>query len=234
MGGGDIFRFKQFCVNQSGCGMRISTDAVLLGAWADFSASKRILDVGTGTGILALMAAQRCQDARIDAIEIDKEASAMAQENVGNNRWKDRITIHNCDFLDFDGDEKYDYIITNPPYFQTGERAADNRRAQARHTDSLPFERLFAGCARLLASTGRIGIIAPSEARQNIEFLAGEMNLWLCRRLSVRTTARKEVSRYLWEFANYPCSPAEDEIVLQDGVVRSRQFNELTKDFYIR
>lgn len=233
MSSNDVFNFKHFRVNQTGCGMRIGTDSVLLGAWADISGCKRILDVGAGTGVLSFMAAQRCQCAQIDAVEIDVVASNVAQENVVNSQWGNRISIYNCDFLDFDGDKNYDYIITNPPYFDTGERAHDSRRAQARHTDSLPFDRLLGKCASLLASEGRIGIIAPSVARRNIEFLAGEMNLWLHRRLSVRTTAKKEVSRYLWEFTNCPSSPIDEEIILQSGGSRSQRFDELTNDFYI-
>lgn len=228
------FQFKQFSVSHSESGMKIGTDAVLLGAWADLSECRRILDVGTGSGILALMAAQRNDKAQIDAVELDVAAVKEACGNVDNSPWPLRINVINCDFKNFSSLEKYDYIISNPPFFETGARAPEQKRAMARHTDSLSFEEFFKCCKKLLANRGLIGIIAPAEARRKIEFLAGETDLWLQRRVGVRATYKKPIKRYLWEFANTPSELTEGELVLNDGLDRSAYFHSLTKEFYIR
>ena len=128
----DVFQFKQFSVRHAKSGMKVGTDSVLLGAWADFVARNRILDVGAGTGILALMAAQRNADAMVDAVEIDAVAAEEALQNAENSAWGGRIKIFECDFLRFESGSKYDYIVSNPPFFDSGERAPDARRAMAR------------------------------------------------------------------------------------------------------
>lgn len=230
----DEFQFKKFAVAHSECGMKVGTDAVLLGAWADLATCRRILDVGTGSGILALMAAQRNDKAQIDAVELDCSAAGEAERNVNNSPWKPRINVINCDFRDFRGSMKYDYVISNPPFFETGERALEQKRAMARHSDTLPFEDFFRCCRKLLADDGTIGIIAPAEAKQRIEFLAGETNLWLRRRTAVRTTSKRPIKRYLWEFTNCQVELVEDELTLHEGENRSKRFNDLTKEFYLR
>lgn len=146
----DVFQFKQFSVRHAKSGMKVGTDSVLLGAWADFVARNRILDVGAGTGILALMAAQRNADAMVDAVEIDAVAAEEALQNAENSAWGGRIKIFECDFLRFESGSKYDYIVSNPPFFDSGERAPDARRAMARHTDTLPFSEFFGRCKSLL------------------------------------------------------------------------------------
>lgn len=229
----DEFQFKQFSVRHAKSGMKVGTDAVLLGVWADFVARNRILDVGAGTGILALMAAQRNADAMVDAVEIDAVAAEEALQNAENSAWSGRIKIFECDFLRFESGSKYDYIVSNPPFFDSGERAPDARRAMARHTDTLPFSEFFGRCKSLLSDDGLVGLIAPAEVRQTIEFWAGEANLWLRRRTAVRTTLKKPIRRYLWEFSNLPAALEESEIVLQEGPERSREFKMLTEAFYI-
>ena len=223
----DEFQFRQFSVRHAKSGMKVGTDAVLLGAWADFVARNRILDVGAGTGILALMAAQRNADAMVDAVEIDTVAAEEALHNAENSVWSGRIRIFECDFLRFESGLKYDYIVSNPPFFDSGERAPDA------HTDTLPFSEFFCRCKSLLSDDGLVGLIAPAEVRQTIEFWAGEANLWLRRRTAVRTTLKKPIRRYLWEFSNLPAALEESEIVLQEGPERSREFKMLTEAFYI-
>ena len=153
----------------------------------------------------------------VDAVEIDAVAAEEALQNAENSAWGGRIKIFECDFLRFESGSKYDYIVSNPPFFDSGERAPDARRAMAGHTDTLPFS----------------GLIAPAEVRQTIEFWAGEANLWLRRRTAVRTTLNKPIRRYLWEFSNLPAALEESEIVLQEGPERSREFKMLTEAFYI-
>ena len=230
----NIFEFKQFSIWQSSSEMKVGTDSVLLGAWADLVNSHRILDVGSGTGILSLMAAQRNPLALIEAIELDKSAAQEAKCNFSNSPWSDRLSIFNCDFLTFDTEERYDYIISNPPYFDSGIKAPNSRRAMARHNDSLPFEELFKKATSMLAANGIIGIIAPVEVKEIIEFQAGENNLWIKRRVGVKTAENKPIKRYLWEFANYLVEISEAEMTLQHSGKRSLEFVRLTEDFYIR
>ncbi len=230
----NIFEFKQFSVRQSSSEMKVGTDSVLLGAWADTVCAQRILDVGAGTGILSLMSAQRNPTAHIDAIELDNSAAKEAEYNFRNSPWNDRLSISNSDFLNFDTDRKFDYIISNPPYFDGGIKAPDSRRAMARHNDSLPFEKFFKKASSCLAQKGIIGIIAPVEVKEMIEFHAGENNLWIRRRVGVRTTGKKPIKRFLWEFANYMVEIDEGVITLQNADERTPEFVGLTKDFYIR
>lgn len=214
--------------------MKVGTDSVLLGAWADLLGAHRILDVGSGTGILSLMAAQRNPLARIEAIELDESAAQEAEYNFFSSPWNDRLAIFNCDFRNLNTEQRYDYIISNPPYFDGGIKAPNSRRAMARHNDSLPFDELFKKASSILAANGIIGIIAPIEVKGIIEFQAGENNLWIKRRVGVRTAENKPIKRYLWEFSNYMVEIEDSEITIQNSGKRSPEFVRLTEDFYIR
>src|SRR5271166_5856709 len=135
MPGGDSFVFKQFIVKQNKCAMKVGTDAVLLGAWADLPLSGHVLDIGTGTGIIAMMLAQRTI-AEIDAIEIDEDAFKQAIGNCQNSKWKDRLNVHHISFQEFARKKykSYDAIVTNPPYFSNSLKASSESRTRARHT----------------------------------------------------------------------------------------------------
>ena len=134
------FEFKQFTVWHDKCAMKVGTDGVLLGAWANVESAKHILDVGTGTGLIALMLAQRTVQADVTAIEIDSMAAIQARENIAHSPWKNRITLFNCDFRYFHDDLKYDLIVSNPPYFVNALKCLDKQRNMARHTDLLYYE----------------------------------------------------------------------------------------------
>lgn len=230
------FRFKRFAVRQRDCAMKVGTDGVLLGAWCDVSDADRILDVGTGCGLIALMAAQKNESARIDAVEIDHASVEEARFNFSRTPWSGRIRAFHGDFLEFippEG-EAYDLIVSNPPFFVSGQVAPDRRRAAARHADGLPFDRLLGHGAGLLSAKGRIAIVAPAEARSTIEFLAGEHDLWIRRRLAVRPLSGKPVRRYLWEFSKDPAEMREESIVLAQGNgMRTWEYAALTDDFYL-
>jgi tRNA1Val (adenine37-N6)-methyltransferase len=145
------FRFKQFEVFQSRSAMRVGTDGVLLGAWANVDGAKHILDVGSGTGVIALICAQRSQDALVEAIEIDEGSAEDARYNFSLAPWQGRLKLHQGDFLKIASKEKFDLIISNPPYFSQSLRAADPSRNAARHDDSLPAEQFMAKAKGLLA-----------------------------------------------------------------------------------
>jgi len=157
------FQFKQFRIVQERSAMKVGMDGVLIGAWADVSDTANILDVGTGTGLIALMMAQRSPLASIDAIEIDQQAFKESVLNVNESPWNDRIKVTCISFQEFlkRPEKKYDLIISNPPYFSNGVKAPDLIRSRARHDDELPLNELIAGIAQLLNARGSAALILP-------------------------------------------------------------------------
>lgn len=229
----DIFQFRQFEIEQRQSAMKVGTDGVLLGAWCAAGNARRVLDIGSGTGLIALMVAQRNREAVIDAVEIDKESADEAGRNFRRSQWADRLRSVCCDILSFCPECKYDLIVSNPPFFKTGKSAPDSRRAAARHCSALPFEALFAKAASLLSPDGAFAIIAPSEVKTDIEFCAGECNFWLKRRTSVISKPGKPVMRYLWEFVKYPVELGEESLTIHSSDGYSAEYRSLTKDFYL-
>ena len=148
-----FFRFKQFTVWHDRCAMKVGTDAVLLGSWVNVDGAKRLLDIGCGCGLIALMVAQRCEG-QVVAIEIDSEASSQAAENVSRSPWSERMEVINADIRTFVDDEGFDVIFSNPPYFMESLKCPDRKRSDARHTDSLSFDDLMRSASSLLKQTG--------------------------------------------------------------------------------
>lgn len=156
-----VFRFKQFAVDQSGCAMKINTDGVLLGAMAMAHLPKQILDVGTGTGVIALMLAQRFPSAVVDAIEIDALAADTARRNFGSSPFTDRLASHTVPLVDFEPEARYDLIVSNPPFFLRSLQSDDKRKRLARHTDMDFFDQLLARSQRWLNPAGSLQVILP-------------------------------------------------------------------------
>lgn len=229
----DIFRFKQFSVRHDRCAMKVGTDGVLLGAWGSVE-GKRILDIGMGTGLIALMAAQRNPEADVLGIDIDELAVAQARGNVAESPFNRRIECILQDVLTFDPEAPFDAILCNPPFF-TEDTLPDNRsRALARNNKCLPFPQLIKKVAVLLAENGTFSLIVPSGLAQEIVGLCMENGLHLIRRCQIHTTARKPPRRTLLEFSrqNRSCEMLTLRLVADDGT-RSQQYKELTKDFYL-
>ena len=229
----DIFRFKQFSVRHDRCAMKVGTDGVLLGAWGSVE-GKRILDIGTGTGLIALMAAQRNPEADVLGIDIDELAVAQARGNVAESPFNRRIECILQDVLTFESEAPFDAILCNPPFF-TEDTLPDNRsRALARNNKCLPFPQLIKKVAVLLAENGTFSLIVPSGLAQEIVGLCMENGLHLIRRCQIHTTARKPPRRTLLEFSrqNRSCEMLTLRLVADDGT-RSQQYQELTKDFYL-
>ena len=229
----DIFRFKQFSVRHDRCAMKVGTDGVLLGAWGSVE-GKRILDIGTGTGLIALMAAQRNPEADVLGIDIDESAVAQAIENVAESPFSRRIECILQDVLTFESEAPFDAILCNPPFF-TEDTLPDNRsRALARNNKCLPFPQLIKKVAVLLAENGTFSLIVPSALAQEIVGLCMENGLHLVRPCQIHTTARKPPRRTLLEFSrqNRSCEMQTLCLVADDGT-RSQQYQELTKDFYL-
>lgn len=221
------FRFKKFVVEQDLCAMKVGTDGVLLGAWA--TGGTRVLDIGTGTGIIALMLAQRCPQAQVTAIDIDEGAVRQASHNVAQSPFADRIEVLHESVQDFDGaDGGFDAIMSNPPFFIDSLNAPDRQRNIARHAETLTYGQLMQAAWRLLADGGEFSVVVPFDYRQRMEDEATFVGFFPSRVYAVRTSARKPAKRFLLAFRKHPCPCERTEITLGDEA-----YTLLTKDFYL-
>lgn len=232
--GNSFFQFKQFTIVQEKCAMKVGTDGVLLGAWADVVSAKRILDVGTGTGLVALMLAQR-SSATIIGLEIDELAVEEAKENVLNSPWKDRVEIIRQDFKEYKPGVTFDLIVSNPPYFVDSLNSPNRSRNLARHTDSLSFIDLFEGVVNLLTADGLFSIVIPYNAVENAVDCAAEQKLHLFQQLNIATTPGKPYKRVLLSFSFKKRDLEINEILLEkERHVYSDEFTNLVKEFYLK
>ena len=228
------FQFKQFTVHQEKCAMKVGTDGVLLGAWADLSRSTRLLDIGTGSGLIALMAAQRSESARIDAIEIDMEAYQQAQYNIQLSPWKERIHLFQGDIQNFTPEYLYDTIICNPPFFISSLQTPQKNRTIARHCTTLSHEDLFHSVQRLLSPMGVFYLILPvPEAEQFIHFV--QTQNWFVNRITqVHPTLQKPPKRYLLQLSRQETPCTTDTLILEiERHQYHESFKKLVKDFYL-
>lgn len=230
------FKFKQFTVVQENSAMKVGTDGVVLGAWVNVANCKRILDVGAGTGLIALMLAQRSKASCV-AVELEKEAAMEAKQNVLKSEWADRIEVQNISFQSFAGtcSMPFDLIVSNPPFFVNNLKAGNAKRTMARHSDSLPFDALVDGAAGLLTEDGRFALIVPVDGVQSIEDLARSNNLFLIRKTEIKPTSRKEVNRVLLEFGKRRKVLKTDVLTIyaDTGNGYSKEFKQLTEAFYL-
>ena len=212
--------------------MKVGTDGVLLGAWAE-GGGQRVLDVGTGTGLIALMMAQRFPEARVVGIDIDDEACRQAQENVAASPFADRVEIVKRAFSHEGG--VFDMIVSNPPFFENSLRNPDSRRALARHADTLDAKALFRGVSRLLTDDGVFCVVVPADRVPRFLAEAAIFGFYLSRKTMVQTVATKPPKRSLLAFVRHrPPSLLCETVQLQqpDGS-RSEWYQRLTKDFYL-
>lgn len=230
-----MFRFKQFTISDEGCAMKVGTDGVLLGAWADVDGDSLIMDACTGTGIIALMVAQRNAEASIYALDIVPEAVAEARGNADHSPWGDRVRTICCDLKEYREDVRFDHIVCNPPYFVDSLQAPDAARNLARHTVSLDFESLVAAAERLLKDGGRFSVILPTEGAAHFRRVAFS-RLWLRRVTDVVTTEGGSPKRTLMEFVRcaQPLMPRSDVLTIhQRGGDYTEEYRHLTQDFYL-
>ncbi len=230
------FVFKQFTILQDKCAMKVGTDAVLLGSWVTTSSAKTILDIGTGTGIIALMLAQK-SNAVVDAIDIDNNAYLQAIQNISNCKWKNRINVHHTSIQQFSTscDHKYDLIVSNPPYFVDSSKAIEESRTNARHTDQLPFDDLLNGVLNLLDTDGKFYVILPTKESQGFREMAEKQNLFLTKLTRVITRTDKPEKRLLMKFEFIKKEVEEDSIVIENEGRHcyTDEYIELTKDYYL-
>lgn len=230
-----LFHFKQFSVRHDRSGMKVGTDGVLLGAWTSLNHAKHILDIGTGTGVIALILAQRAKQATIDAVEIEKEAFEDATENITSSPWADRIRVHHCPIQDFNSTTQFDLIVSNPPYFQNSFKPPDTKRGIARHTQQLTFTELLIITKKFLAPSGKLSIILPYAEGLEFITLASKFGFYCSRKWSFRTRTEKPVERWLLEFSGIKVVPEEGQILLYKvGEEWSEEYKKLTSDFYLK
>lgn len=232
------FQFKQFGINDNNCAMKIGTDGVLLGAWADISNTKKVLDIGAGSGLISLMIAQRC-NANILGIEIDSFAAVEASENVNQSPWNNQIRIINADFVKWatnnDSITKFDHIISNPPFFNNGPSAPKSARAIARHDNSLGYEVLLRLSSSLLNEDGKISIISPYDRKNDIIFYCDIINLHISRITVVYSKPNSKPVRILWEICKKKCNLTQSNISIRNhNNEYSAEYMNLTKDFYLK
>lgn len=233
----DYFQFKRFTIHQSLCAMKVGTDGTLLGAWA--RGGNHVLDIGTGTGIIALMMAQRYPSAKILCIDIDEGAVKQAKANVedstfiGNNGSEHRIEVRLQGVEETIG--QFDSIVSNPPYFDASLKCSDKQRNTARHTDTLSFSSLFRNAWRLLSDDGEFSIIIPMESKSKIDAEAVVVGFFKIRECLVKTLPHKQPKRVLMAFRKHPSSETSfTEQVIEDYPgKRSEWYSGLTSEFYL-
>ena len=213
------FRFKRFTISNDRAALKLGTDAVLLGAVMSLpgKAHPRLLDIGTGTGVIALMAAQRCPGA----------------DNFAASPWADRLEAKNVALEDFKPGCSYDHIFSNPPYYEDSLRNPDGREATARHTVEMSWRDIAAFAAGHLGAGGHLSLILPAACERELRRGAASFGLYPFRTVRVRTTGKKPPGRLIMEFRLERGTEMEEELVLQDGPARTAQYTELTKDFYL-
>ena len=228
------FSFKQFTVYHDRCAMKVGTDGVLLGAWTDVSSSKHILDIGTGTGLIALMLAQRCSCAQITAIDIDLMAVGQARENIEASKWGNRVNVTLQDLNTYTPNCLFDTIVSNPPYFVDSLKSVDSQRTMARHTDTLSAIVLFRKTAELLSDEGKFSLIIPFDQKDYFISLAKEEGLFLSRLTNVITRPGIPPKRSLMEFKKQISVCEENSLIIEiDRHVYTDEYISLTREFYL-
>lgn len=239
-----MFRFKKFSVRNERAGLKVGTDGVLLGAVTALSgAEQRILDIGTGTGLVALMLAQRSAGGSdipgpgITGIDIDAEAAQEASLNFADSPWSDRLKAVHRSLQDYaddlyraDGEpaERYDLIVSNPPFFENSLKAPDEQRSNARHTDTLSYRDIITFAGDFLTLDGRISLILPKSEEMRLQRFAASFGFFPLRIVNVRTVEGKTPKRIVAEYSRVKGRATTQELSLQ-----SDEYKELTQDFYL-
>ena len=234
-----MFQFQRFTIHQDQCAMKVGTDGVLLGAWAQ--GGERVLDIGTGTGVIALMMAQRYAEAHVVAVDIDEAAVRQARQNADASPFGDRVEVVLSSIQDYatscslslgegrgEVPAHFDSIVCNPPFFVDSLKAPDQQRSLARHADTLPFAELMRAACRLLSDDGELSVVIPFDYRRRLDdeaFLCGFFPSRVC---AVRTKSTKPVRRYLLAYRKRPCPCLHDELTIGDA-----RYQQLTRDFYL-
>ncbi len=233
-----VFKFKQFTVNQDRCAMKIGTDGVLLGAWTPLINNPyNILDIGAGTGIVALMLAQRSNAEQIDAIEIDDAAFEQATDNFEASPWNDRLFCFHAGLDEFmeEPEDEYDLIVSNPPFYTENYKTENKQRDLARFEDALPFEDLVEAADLLLSEQGIFAVIIPYKEEDRFLALAASFELYLLQITRVKGTPTTEIKRSLLALSRIQQTPLIDELTIEiSRHVYTPEYIKLTQDFYLK
>jgi len=240
----NYFQFKQFTVQQEHCAMKVTTDACLFGAWVgeivnrelgvvSQKVERRILDIGTGTGLLALMLAQKAPNAQVDAVEIDAEAAKQATNNFNVSQWIERLRVFNEDINKYEPVANYDFIITNPPFFDNDLKSDSNKRNLAMHSQALSFEELLLSIKRLLRDDGKFAILLPAHRSSHFEEIALAADFHLLEKVSVKQTPNHPSFRSMLLFGNEEQTIVEKEIIIKEGNAYTQAFTALLRDYYL-
>lgn len=231
----NYFSFKQFTINQDKSAFKVGTDGVLLGACAGLSGTGNILEIGSGTGVVSIMLAQRC-DAMITTIEPDYESFMQTAGNVARCKWHDRIRVENTDFQNFRTTEKYDLIITNPPYFSDSLKNPDARKSVTRHNDSLSSAEILEGVLRFMKEDGSLQLIMPyAEGNVFIAEAAG-YGLFCNNMLKIKPLPSSEIRRLILTFSKTQKKTVEKFLTIENGARHefTEEYKNLTKEFYLK
>lgn len=230
------FKFKQFTIHHDLCAMKVGTDGVLLGAWTDTTEAKKALDIGTGTGLIALMLVQRNKNLHIDAIDIDKNAIIQAKENIRQSPFSSQVNTIESSLQDFKQYERqYDLIVSNPPFFKQSLKSPHEGRTLARHTDSLSSEELLAISSALLTDKGKLSLIYPFEHKEILLSSSIKYGLYPSRITNVYPTPTSLPKRVLIEYSRIEIPLTETDLVIEkERHVYSDEFTELTRTFYLK
>lgn len=235
------FHFKEFSIHQDKTAMKVGTDAVLLGAWCSLETyPNTILDVGSGTGLISLMMAQRSDAETIDAVEIDPNAYEQSVANFEKSDWSDRLFCYHSSFQDFseemkEENQEYDLIISNPPFYNDNFETNDTSRNTARFTSALSFKELLESTSKILSDSGIFTIIIPFKEQTVFVSLAAKYRLFLNRVCSVRGTENSEIKRSMLEFSFYQKEVEETTLVIEKARHKyTQEYINLTKDFYLK
>jgi tRNA1Val (adenine37-N6)-methyltransferase len=228
----NIFKFRQFDVCQNFDGMKVGSDGVMLGAWAN--GGRRILDVGAGTGLIALMMAQRFPDAELLAIDISEDAFVQAEINVANSKFADRIEVRHTSVQNLNVTDRFDAIVTNPPFFIDSLKNPNQTRNTARHTDTLSYSDLFRSAKRLLTDEGYFSAIIPSDYKDRFVQEACLCGFFMSRMYGIKTVERKSVKRYMLEFKLKQSDVIETKtFTMMTHNERSEWYEGLVSEFYL-
>lgn len=229
-----VFHFKQFSIYQDRCAMKVGTDGVLLGAWAGKNSQPtRILDVGAGTGLIALMMAQRFPQASIFGLEIEPEAAKQAEENVSRSPFAERVNIEHCDFFTWNTAERFDLIVSNPPFYEYAHPSRSSERDLARHGTSFRLQSFLSSAASLLSERGSVAVIIPVNTMASITPVSENLNL--TRICKLAPNPQKPFHRVMLEYGKESTEPTHSDLTIEMGGRHeySSEYKALTGDFYL-